>query len=599
MSALDDPDLPPDAPDDGSDGGRPELAPSDIRADAPALTRLAGAVGLALTVAGVVSIAAAGPNIPVSAGWGYLIGTAGLALLFVHALRDSDAEIRRAYGGLAFAFLVLAVVVSLVPPGASEGGAANRVGERLLPWGATLGFLSLVFFIPFTRHETDPQYRRVIETTLLTVGGLLVVGVLIAGLIVPDFLVGPGIVLGILGVGFLALYLSVVDPAVGVGRQVAVGLGVVGVVCLAVAVGRSVVPSVLYEGPAALRTPAQTLDGWKVGARAAAVLAALGVAALGLVRSLPVWLKTMAVVFGVALAGALVVGSLTKGLTHAPAPFLVPYGLILAGLGLVYGGVSAGVASENHFVVLTRRELAAYFYSPIGYLVLFGMAAVAWIGYSVFANSLAATMDGGGIPEPITRHYMNFGILGAFTTVFLVPALTMGLFAEEKRSGTFEVLLTAPVGETTVVLSKFSGAWLFYLICWLPPGLYLVALRVAGGAAFDYRPVLTFYLALAASGAAFIAMGVFFSSLTRNQIVAAVLTFAGMMALLLTVIGRDKEFEFFGPGVRVAIGQLDFLTLWQQAALGQLAVQAVVVQLSVAVFWLFVTVKSLEVRKWS
>ena len=90
---------------------------------------------------------------------------------------------------------------------------------------------------------------------------------------------------------------------------------------------------------------------------------------------------------------------------------------------------------------------------------------------------------------------------------FLVPALTMRLLSEEKRTGTLEVLLTAPVNEAAVVLSKFLACWLFFMLCWVPTGLYLIALRVEGGQPFDYRPLLSFYLAVGASGAAFIAIG--------------------------------------------------------------------------------------------
>ena len=173
----------------------------------------------------------------------------------------------------------------------------------------------------------------------------------------------------------------------------------------------------------------------------------------------------------------------------------------------------------------------------------------------------------------------------------------MGLFAEEKRSGTYEVLMTAPVSEPVVVAGKFLGALLFYLVCWLPPGLFLVALRVAGGEPFDYRPALSFYLTLVASGAAFLAMGLFFSAVTRNQLVAAALAFAGMFVLLLLVVVRRTD--YLGEGVRAVIEPFDFLTLWQSAAGGQLAVKAVVAQLSLAAVWLVMAVKALEARKWS
>src|SRR5207302_1511061 len=150
----------------------------------------------------------------------------------------------------------------------------------------------------------------------------------------------------------------------------------------------------------------------------------------------------------------------------------------------------------NPFVTLTRRELSSYFMSPIGYLVLGGMAVAQWIGYWEFVARLeAASRRGGGLPEPIVQFY----IVALFPVIALtlqVPALTMRLLAEEKRTGSLEVLLTAPVTERAVVLSKFLATWVFFLLTWVPAALFLVALRVEGGQAFDYKPLLSFYIAL-------------------------------------------------------------------------------------------------------
>ena len=82
--------------------------------------------------------------------------------------------------------------------------------------------------------------------------------------------------------------------------------------------------------------------------------------------------------------------------------------------------------------------------------------------------------------------------------MFFVPALTMRLLSEEKRSGTLEVLMTAPVNEISVVLGKFFAAWIFYMLLWLPVWLFLISLRYFGGEEFDYRPVLSFTVAMGA-----------------------------------------------------------------------------------------------------
>lgn len=279
--------------------------------------------------------------------------------------------------------------------------------------------------------------------------------------------------------------------------------------------------------------------------------------------------------------------------------YFLPSGLLLGGTGLVYLCVGLGLVSDNRFVVLTRRELAAYFYSPIAYLVLFGVTVAGWYEYFQFTAQLlndSVSMTGApqSIQEPIVQYFF-VDLVPVFCIMFLVPALTMRLFSEEKRLGTIEVLFTAPVDETTVVMSKFTAGLLFYLFNWVPWGLFLIALRVEGGNPFDYRPLLSFGVVLVATGAAFVSMGLFFSALTRNQIVAAVMTFMGMLILLALYL----SIRLVGPNWVPVFQQVNFVTQWIESLAGRLYIRAVLVQLSIAVFWLFLTVKVLESRRWS
>jgi ABC-type transport system involved in multi-copper enzyme maturation permease subunit len=186
----------------------------------------------------------------------------------------------------------------------------------------------------------------------------------------------------------------------------------------------------------------------------------------------------------------------------------------------------------------------------------------------------------------------------AFTVPVLAAAITMRSFAEEKKSGTLEVLLTAPVSDWAVVLSKFLAALTFFMLCSLPAAGFLVALRYAGGTPFDYRPLLSYYLAMLACGVSFVGLGIFVSSLTRNQIVAAVATFAGIFTMLLTVLRDLFASAIKEQGLRNVLGKFDYFTLWQQSLNGQLPIPEVCVQLSLGVFWLFLTIKVLEARRW-
>jgi ABC-type transport system involved in multi-copper enzyme maturation permease subunit len=197
--------------------------------------------------------------------------------------------------------------------------------------------------------------------------------------------------------------------------------------------------------------------------------------------------------------------------------------------------------------------------------------------------------------EPIVRSYL-FDLIPIFCVTLPVPALTMRLLAEEKRTGSLEVLLTSPVNEWPVVLSKFFATWIFFLICWLPAGLFLIFVQMEAGAAFDYRPLLSFYVALAACTAAFISCGVFFSALTSNQIIAAVLTF--MVMVLLVICYFVKGLTIFGPVLQTFFTRLSFIDMWRESLRGQLPIRDVLVWASAAVFGLFLSVKVLEARKW-
>ena len=202
--------------------------------------------------------------------------------------------------------------------------------------------------------------------------------------------------------------------------------------------------------------------------------------------------------------------------------FLVPSGLILLSFSGLYVAVALGVCSDWPLVVLVRRELAAFFYSPMAYLVLIGMMLVAWFNFTIFVRILEMVR-----PEPIVAEYF-VNLFPVIAQLFVVPVLTMRLLSEEKRSGTLEMVLTVPINETTVTVSKFLAAWIFYLLTLLPMFLFLVGMRAMGADEFDFRPLLSFGFAIMATGAGFIAMGLFFSSLTKNQIIASVFTFVGM-----------------------------------------------------------------------
>ena len=175
------------------------------------------------------------------------------------------------------------------------------------------------------------------------------------------------------------------------------------------------------------------------------------------------------------------------------------------------------------FLTLWRRELAAYFFSPVGYLCMISFLVFMGIGFVLLVLALSS-----GLPAlSIMRAIYGDSLFTWISLMILVPAITMRLVAEERRSGTLEAILTLPISETSLVLSKYAGALTFYLMLWLPTAAYPVVLTVfSEDSVLDIPVLLSSFAGLILLGMFFIALGVFASVLTRNQIVAAIMSFA-------------------------------------------------------------------------
>jgi ABC-2 type transport system permease protein len=296
---------------------------------------------------------------------------------------------------------------------------------------------------------------------------------------------------------------------------------------------------------------------------------------------------------GLAAFGYGLVRSVLPAFTSSLLPYFIPHGAYLSLFGLLLMVIGFGSYSDRPFIVIARRELASYFYSPIAYIILMGMVVMGFFNYFGYLSIFTRYMT---LPEPVVSFYLSRTEM-AFLFLFIVPAITMKLLSEEKRTGSFEVLLGAPISELSVVIGKFLAVWIFYLILWIPFVAYLLPFKVEVGQPLDFRPILSFFMANAFIGAGFCAMGLFFSSLTKNQIIAAVLTFAGMLFFLLIVILPDTQ-----RLPELLKGIFDRLKFWStlgEAIQGRLYLRDLVVHGSIAVFWLYLSIKSVESRKWS
>ena len=179
------------------------------------------------------------------------------------------------------------------------------------------------------------------------------------------------------------------------------------------------------------------------------------------------------------------------------------------------------------------------------------------------------------------------------------PLITMRLFAQEKFSGTFETLMTSPVKDLEVVLAKFTAALMFYAVMWLPMlGCLLVVRHYAHDAsALDAGVVASTFLGILLLGAMFVALGCFASSLTRNQAVAAMISLVFDVSLFLLAYLADR----FADGAQWQAQVLACFTLFDQMpdfARGVVDTRAVVLYLSLALFFLFLTLRVVESRRW-
>jgi ABC-2 type transport system permease protein len=253
----------------------------------------------------------------------------------------------------------------------------------------------------------------------------------------------------------------------------------------------------------------------------------------------------------------------------------------------------------RHVNELLKRELAAYFLAPMAYLVLVAFQLVAFVNFWWLVDSLSqpqgARAEFSSLNDPMTA-YVAGSWLFWVPIIFAIPALTMRLLAEERRSGTIETLLTLPVTETQVVLAKWLAGVVMYLALLLPFALYLPFLYYQARFYFDVGPILALTVGLTTLGMMFVAVGLLFSAMTRNQLVAAIWTFVTLVLML--TLGRLSLF-FVGPH-RVGWAEaVRFTSIIDQVwgfGVGRLDLRHLALHLSVCVLLLSLTVKIVQAR---
>lgn len=236
------------------------------------------------------------------------------------------------------------------------------------------------------------------------------------------------------------------------------------------------------------------------------------------------------------------------------------------------------------------RELRSYFFSPLAYMVAAFFLLVNGIIFGIIVGYLSDPTFPAGRP---LDYFFGGTWLFWLILIAVVPLLTMRLLSEERRSGSIEVLMTAPVTETHVVVGKYLAALAFYIFLWLPTVLY--AGIVEAYSEVDWATVASGYLGLFLVGAMFLALGTFASAMSKSQLIAAILTFALILGFFCVVF---LEGLVNGELAKQVAGYLSVRQRMQDFSMGIVDTRGVVYTLSITVFFLFLTIKALEAKKW-
>lgn len=238
----------------------------------------------------------------------------------------------------------------------------------------------------------------------------------------------------------------------------------------------------------------------------------------------------------------------------------------------------------RNVLTIFKREMRSYYVSPVAYIIggLFLILAGLFFVLPFFFGSREASL----------RNWM--GTIIVFL-LFLAPMFTMRLLAEEKQSGTIELLLTSPIRDWEVVAGKYlaaMGLWVSILIVTL---VFPIILKIFGDP--DLIPIVTGYLALILMGGAMLAVGVLSSAASPNQIVAVVLTFA---LVLILYVAQFLE-NVFGAGTTLGsiFNYLSLQSHMNDLMKGVVDSKDIIYYLSVIVGCLFISTRLIEARRWS
>jgi ABC-2 type transport system permease protein len=254
----------------------------------------------------------------------------------------------------------------------------------------------------------------------------------------------------------------------------------------------------------------------------------------------------------------------------------------------------------RNVLAVAGKEMRAYFHSPIAYLVMTVYTAICgFVFYSstaffVIQSFRMQAMGGMGMPPISLNENIIRPILGGVLTVvllFLIPLITMRLYAEEKRSGTIELLLTSPLTDLEIILGKFLGSLILFAILEALTFLYFAVLFLYGNP--NAKPLIANALGLLLYGAALLALGMWISTFTKNQIIAGAVSMAAFLLLYLLDWVTAYSTSTFGQ----VMSYLALTTHFDNFSKGVIQLSDLVYYLSVVLLGIFLTARSMEALK--
>jgi ABC-2 type transport system permease protein len=250
----------------------------------------------------------------------------------------------------------------------------------------------------------------------------------------------------------------------------------------------------------------------------------------------------------------------------------------------------------RNILAIAGKEIRAYFNSPIAYVVIGFYALLFGYFFAVMLTFFERqSMQMMQMGQTMNINQMLIGPVftnAEVVLLFVLPMVTMRTYSEEKRSGTMELLLTAPLTDWQIILGKFLGAMTLFVAMLAITMIHIGVLFMYSEP--EWKPIVTGYLGMLLMGGCFISLGLFISSLTKNQIVAAIATFAAfLMFWVINWMG-----SFVGPTAQAVLAHLSIIDHFDDFAKGILDTKHLVYYASFIVFGLFLTAKSVDSERW-